>query len=798
MALYHFTIKTSENSKASATLHHEYICREGKYDYISREGKFGNNEKAAELVYKEHGNMPAWAKAPSDFWQAAYIHEAGNRTSYREIELALPVELEQQEQLQLVQQFVSTHLGKSFVYSLAVHSNEARLAKIVEASFNESGEIANTAAQPIKNPHVHIMFCERRLDGIERDAQTFFKRANSKNPELGGAPKDRCWNGKHRSQHLSMLRESWAEMQNKALEKFEQRVDHRSLKAQHQEALENGDLMKARELDRMPEQHVGPKGVARNDRGKIEEVIAARKYRALIKQFSAAYFAEQDKAASAEGEGTSTEDYKAFLERVSGIKQQYENKELEFERYNRELLTISWEYTTSLQQKINSDRQQHANAVKKIMTETQIKATALSAFTYGDSVDLHKEFRNLWREEKNIKERDQELKDQVAKGEISREVYALDMTKLSRWKGYFDQRKEAYATKANALQQSINLPAAQAKLRTLESSLVKQNQTAKQVAAAIQERIHTLRQEKEKIESFILTAQKDKHTMAAVEQEQLRIANREKLITEYHDFTAQQQQGTPEEISVSFKKLIELCDERLKELREQAEPVRQSAYEAGSNQNVISPERAYKMALSVFSKGESKLLNSEERKLIELEQKLAEQERELQTLPKPGLFDFSYKKEYEQKVSGVRFFRDSLTKRRSELTRKKAIFTREIQKPATQQILKSIQEGILEKNRPQRELAESLWARFNAMKKENEGLIKFRKTLYQEKNSEQNVRVKPSVATVGGGMNLTLLPKDLLNQADNILRQISSSANTSYTGLKARLREDDDERKLQH
>lgn len=111
MASYHFAIKTSSNFNATANAHADYICREGCY---------ASGEKAEELVYKEHGNMPDWAKDnPRDFWKASEQHERGNGTSYREMELALPNELSEDQQIKLVQRFVQEHLGNEFVYPLA-------------------------------------------------------------------------------------------------------------------------------------------------------------------------------------------------------------------------------------------------------------------------------------------------------------------------------------------------------------------------------------------------------------------------------------------------------------------------------------------------------------------------------------------------------------------------------------------------------------------------------------------------------------------------------------------------------
>ena len=42
-----------------------------------------------------------------------------------------------------------------------------------------------------ENPHAHLMFSERGHDGIERDAEQWFKRYNAKAPEKGGARKSR-------------------------------------------------------------------------------------------------------------------------------------------------------------------------------------------------------------------------------------------------------------------------------------------------------------------------------------------------------------------------------------------------------------------------------------------------------------------------------------------------------------------------------------------------------------------------------------------------------------------------------
>ena len=72
----------------------------------------------------------------------------------------------------------------------------------------------------------------------------------------GFGGKEREWN---RKELLSGWREAWARDTNQALERADRfaRIDHRSLAAQHQEAIRNGDQRLADTLDREPEPHYG-------------------------------------------------------------------------------------------------------------------------------------------------------------------------------------------------------------------------------------------------------------------------------------------------------------------------------------------------------------------------------------------------------------------------------------------------------------------------------------------------------------------------------------------------------------
>ncbi|MEI7365897.1 mobilization protein MobA [Pectobacterium parmentieri] len=235
MASYHLSVKTGGKGRASP--HAGYIAREGKYA----------REKNSDLEYREFGNMPAWAAhKPAEFWKAADTYERANGCTYREIEIALPRELKPEQRLELVRDFVRQEIGDRHAYQFAVHNPKAAIA---------GGE----------QPHAHIMFSERLNDGIHRDPEQYFRRANSQAPERGGAKKARFGETPaERKEHLVAQRERWADLQNAYLERYQHsdRVDARSLKVQG--------------IDRKPERHLGAGQVQRFGTEQLQAILARR------------------------------------------------------------------------------------------------------------------------------------------------------------------------------------------------------------------------------------------------------------------------------------------------------------------------------------------------------------------------------------------------------------------------------------------------------------------------------------------------------------------------------------------
>lgn len=191
MALGRISIKVGMKGKALP--HSKYILREDQYA--------PKNNKLEKLEHIGHGNMPAWAEHdPKIFWAMADLHERKNGSTYREHIITLPRELDESQRLDLVQDWISQEIGEKYAYAFAIHNPRAMDGK--------------------EQPHCHLMFSERLLDGIERDPEQFFKRYNSKDPSKGGAKKDNT--GLMDSVRKTLIKEQrnrWEQLCNKHLAK---------------------------------------------------------------------------------------------------------------------------------------------------------------------------------------------------------------------------------------------------------------------------------------------------------------------------------------------------------------------------------------------------------------------------------------------------------------------------------------------------------------------------------------------------------------------------------------------------
>jgi hypothetical protein len=225
VASYHFSaqvIKRSANRSAVAAAAYrsgERLQDERSqcvHDYTKKRGV-----TYAEIMLPE-GADPRLADRQYLWNEVERVEKRRDAQLARDVNIALPHELSEDERKALLQGFVREQfVDKGMIADVAIH-----------APVKENGDHE-------KNHHAHIMLTLRQAD---KDGlyQT----------------KTRAWNSKAQMQSW---RKAWADHQNAYLERggHKDRVDHRTLKEQREEALQRGDEAKALALDREPEIHVG-------------------------------------------------------------------------------------------------------------------------------------------------------------------------------------------------------------------------------------------------------------------------------------------------------------------------------------------------------------------------------------------------------------------------------------------------------------------------------------------------------------------------------------------------------------
>lgn len=259
-----FNLKVSPAYNRSAVNKVKYIERIDSFSYEK------NNEKYDDFLFSESKNLPSFTNQSAiKFWELAELYERDNSNLFREIEFSLPQELTHTDNIELAQKYAEQLLGNNYVYTLAIHDKKS-------------------TKEEINNIHCHIIFCERELDGINRETpEHFFKRANSKNPELGGAKKNRDW---HKLEKLYEIRQSWEIICNEKLEEngFE-KISSKSLKWQRIDALMNNDFLKAEMLDREPINYSN-KVLKFSDEEYKKEVLTFYEYNKNIKEMKEKFF----------------------------------------------------------------------------------------------------------------------------------------------------------------------------------------------------------------------------------------------------------------------------------------------------------------------------------------------------------------------------------------------------------------------------------------------------------------------------------------------------------------------------
>jgi len=118
MASYHCSVKVGGKGQAS-----------GHAAYIAREVSYAERADYEDLEATGYGNLPSLAEhEPSQFWSAADRYERANGATYREIEIALPRELNPDQRQALVLDFIRQEIGARHAHQWAIHNPGAALA----------------------------------------------------------------------------------------------------------------------------------------------------------------------------------------------------------------------------------------------------------------------------------------------------------------------------------------------------------------------------------------------------------------------------------------------------------------------------------------------------------------------------------------------------------------------------------------------------------------------------------------------------------------------------------------------
>ena len=176
-----------------------------RFHYITRTLHFKKYKESAseQIEFVRSGNMPNFAEGkPAEFWNAAEIYERSNGRTCSSLVVALPKELNQAQRIELAEAFIAEFADRyRYPFTCAIH--------------NHAGALAGQ-----EQPHLHLIYSERHVDGIERTPEQFFKRYNPEQPEKGGAQKltaDVLGMGKAQ---LQLYRQKTEELINDSLQRY--------------------------------------------------------------------------------------------------------------------------------------------------------------------------------------------------------------------------------------------------------------------------------------------------------------------------------------------------------------------------------------------------------------------------------------------------------------------------------------------------------------------------------------------------------------------------------------------------
>ena len=230
MAIYHFSAKVISRANGSSAVA-SAAYRSGSQLFDERLGRTHNFSNKAGVIHSEilapEGAPERWQDRATLWNEVEALEKRKDAQLAREVEFAIPRELDQAQGVALARDFVHREfVARGMVADLNVHWD-----------LGPDGEA---------KPHAHVMLSMREI-------------SPGPDGEIGFGAKARDWNSR---EVLSHWREAWAEHVNVRLAELDidARIDHRSLEAQ--------------QIELEPQNKIGPAGARREERGEDAERVA--------------------------------------------------------------------------------------------------------------------------------------------------------------------------------------------------------------------------------------------------------------------------------------------------------------------------------------------------------------------------------------------------------------------------------------------------------------------------------------------------------------------------------------------
>ena len=271
MAIYYVNASViSRSSGRSATASAAYRAAEKIKDIKTGEIHDYRKKKGVdEKFILAPNSAPNWAYNRAKLWnEVERVERRKNSQLAREIQLAIPRELDRNQQIELVTEYANDlFVSEGMIADIAFHELSSH------------------------NPHAHIMLTMREID-----QEGFNKKKN------------RDWNKK---ELLEKQREAWSTYANRALEKagIKEKIDHRTLAEQG--------------INRIPQIHLGSavtammkRGVATDKGDRYREIESANRQ---IERLERSLLAVESEINTEKKLSLNTSQGKASKIRVSGI-----------------------------------------------------------------------------------------------------------------------------------------------------------------------------------------------------------------------------------------------------------------------------------------------------------------------------------------------------------------------------------------------------------------------------------------------------------------------------------------------